>query len=708
MIDSTAIVPGMVSNETRPASLEGVELDFQSLWATIYNNLVIIIIVPLIAVVIGATITAFTPRQYQAIATVQIEQQTSKVLSNGDTSATAATADSERFLQTQLGLLNSKALAGQVVDSLGLAKSDDALERLGLPEKQLRGMANQTDRRAALVAVLRSALGVTLPRDSRIAQVTITCRDAELCAKITNAYVSEFIVYNLQQKYQESSYALRFLREQLQDSKNRLQDSERSAVAYARQQRLVDTGASPGADRDIASPTVANLIELNTALAAAQTATIESGQRWNEARSTPVLNQPEVLQSPSVQALIERRALAQVDYQRERQRHKPSYPTMEQAASQIASLDDEINKIGLATRSGLKNRYDVAQRNERQLSAKINDLKSRTLSERDTSIGYNILRREVDTNRTMYDGLLQRYKEVSAASGVTAKNISAVDQAEVPSNPITPKLRMNLLTAGILGLMLALLIVVLREKYFDAIRSPAELQRKLATPLLGVFPRATSKGGPIEALALPRSALSEAAVSIASALVSAMPNGLPGAIAITSSKAGEGKSSFAYGVARAMARSGRRVLLIDADLRRPSLHTLLGFENDKGLSTILSQQMLLAHAIQPTVIDSLSVVLSGPTPANPAELLAGPRLRALLTEAHHHADVMIVDSPPVLQLADALLIGAAVDVCVLLVDAQSANARPARTSLRRLRQGGVNVIGSVLSNFKVKTTDYVY
>ena len=150
------------------------------------------------------------------------------------------------------------------------------------------------------------------------------------------------------------------------------------------------------------------------------------------------------------------------------------------------------------------------------------------------------------------------------------------------------------------------------------------------------------------------------------------------------------------------------MILIDADLRHPTVHKILDMDNDIGLATLLAGQLPLAPAIRPTVVESLQVVTAGPIPANPAELLSGAQLKALVAELRSYSDVIVVDAPPVLQLADAPLIGAAVDVCVLLVDARSARARQARQSLLRLRRAGVNVVGAVLGSMKVKTSDYVY
>jgi capsular exopolysaccharide synthesis family protein len=294
-------------------------------------------------------------------------------------------------------------------------------------------------------------------------------------------------------------------------------------------------------------------------------------------------------------------------------------------------------------------------------------------------VQYNLLAREADTNRSLYEGLLQRYKELNAAAGISASNIAIIDLADNPTEPSSPKLLRNFALALAVGVVLAASIVFLRYQFDDAVRVPEDIELKLGMPLLGVIPKAL-EGRPVDAMADPKSALSEGYNSLRSSLLYSTAGGLPRTLLITSSQPAEGKSTSSVAVARSLARLGRKVVLIDVDLRRPALHAQFAVPNEHGMSTLLTANDTLDEVLQPSGQDNLAVITSGPIPPSPTELLSSNGFQHMLQELRNRFDVVILDSPPVLGLADAPLISAMVDAVVLIV--QSDRGRRGRCAPR--------------------------
>ena len=475
------LAAGNMAKPATPGSRsEGIDIDLRDIGAVIRRYWLTLAIIMALALATGIIITARAPKLYRASATVQIEQQSSKVLSSEEDQASVA-QDADRFLQTQLSLLNSRALASLVVDQLKLAETIPARN----PGSEVE--LTKQERKAVAIQQLQDGLSVTLPRDSRVAQITFTGPDPKLVAKIANAYADNFIVYNLQRRYGESSYARTFLQRELGDAKKRLEASESGVVNYARSNRLVDIGTSgpnaSGTTDGTRLLTASSILDVNSALARAQVSRIEAERKWQQAISTPAIALPEVMSNTAIQQLLQQRAQNLAAYDKDRQSFKPHFPAMKEAQAQLETLARPLQLHAEGVRKSLRNNYLLAAQQENALAAKLEALKSETLNEQSRSIQYNTLRREVDTNRLMYDGLLQRFKEVSAAAGVTANNISVVDRAVEPQRPFTPRARLNIISSLVGGLALGPL---LREPGRDVV------DRQALSPSRGALPRAAN------------------------------------------------------------------------------------------------------------------------------------------------------------------------------------------------------------------------
>ncbi len=687
---------------------EGIQIDFRHLWASIYRNRWLILAIIGAALALGVVATVLATRIYSAAASVQIEQQASKVLSAGDTEPAVSGQEADRFLQTQTDILRSRALASRVADDLKLWSNDRFVFRMGG-----KPSVDVARRRDQVVTLLLDNLGVTLPRSSRIVTVAFKSPDPQLAAQVANAYVTNFITQNLQRRFDASSYARGFLENQLALAKQRLESSERAGNAYAREAGLLDTSAGTavapggvGQSPGVRSLTAANLVQSSDALIQARVQRTAAEGRWREISTMPVLSVPEVQANPAVQQLSQQRATLQAAYQQESLRHGADYPTMRQEAAQIAALDTQITRLATNIRDGIRGQYQAAVAQEASLTGQVGSLKSATQAEQDRSVRYNILKREADTNRTMYDALLQRYKEVSAEAGVTANNISVLDTAQIPNRPVSPRPSFNLLVALLLGLVVSGAVVFARDRFDDAVRAPDEVETKLGLPFLNSIPRLPAGTPALTALEEVRSSFAEAYYALRTSLRLISPNGLIPSLLITSGRESEGKSTTALAVARSFAQIGTRILLIDGDMRRPSLHNYFQAKRSIGFSDLLARQATLSEVTQATEFPNLDFINAGPLPPSPTELLSGNSLRATLDEARGRYDMVVIDGPPVLGLADAVLYADAVEGTIYVVEAGRRRGGSGKAAVRRLAGSGAKLLGAVLTKFDPRHSGY--
>jgi capsular exopolysaccharide synthesis family protein len=358
-------------------------------------------------------------------------------------------------------------------------------------------------------------------------------------------------------------------------------------------------------------------------------------------------------------------------------------------------------------REGLRAAFDGAKQKEEVLAERVEEVGKKLLDVQSRRASVTVLQREVETNRQLYDALLQRFKDVGITASVDANNISMVDPAVVPDAPYWPNVPRWTLFAALLGLFIGVALALLFESLDDTLKRPEELERKLGVAVLGVIPKLDGITVD-EALEDTRSAFSEAYRSVRTSLQFSSENGVPRCLLVTSSGSGEGKSTTALTLARNLAQLGKRVLLIDADLRNPSLHRALGCENSVGLSNYLAGGIKPAAAIRPTKQLRLTFIPSGPLPPNPAELLSGPKLVSLLSLASEKFDQVIIDGPPVMGLADALILSNLASGTVLVVESGVTRVAMAKATLKRLVTARSHLLGAVLTKFDAKVAGYGY
>jgi succinoglycan biosynthesis transport protein ExoP len=694
------------SEVQRPA---GREFDFERARLILRRNQWLIVACLGISVLGAIILTSIATPVYRASASVQLEQQSTRVMKGDDLQPGEANfADAERFLQTQVDVMGSRSLAIRVADRLQLFRGSEFLTAMGITFKPKGSPAEQIRKlRERTIRALQGNLQVSLPRFSRLATIWFSSPDRELAARVANAYAEALIADNLERRFKASSYARDFLEGQLEQAKNKLEASERAAILYAGNAGLIDTGPAAGAPGERARSLVtSSLVTMNDTLTGLTAERLRAQQRWEQARQAPVMSLPEVLGNPAIQELTRNRAELSSDYQKELETRLGDHPSVRQAKAQLDETNAQIAQLAGSIRNGIRESYEVALKQEGAVEQDLQKLRANTLTEQGRGIRYGILRREVDTNRQMYDGLLQRYKEVAAAAGVTANNISIVDTAEPAPQPSWPKPMLNVAISLFLGMIAAAGLIFLREVLDDAVRTPDDVEGKLGLTLLGTVPRIGAGLAPIEALDAPRSALSESYSSLRTALEFAGEGGVPRRLLVTSSQASEGKSMTSYALARGLASIGKRVLLVDGDLRKPSLAKLLGIQHATGFSNVLNGTAKAADQAIQLPTPNLSFMPSGPQPPNPADLFGRAQARAMIEHLSDSFDVVVIDGPPVLGLADAPLLAGAVEGVIFLIDTSQSHRGRVRTAVRRLQRAHGHLLGVVLTMFDPKTAGY--
>ncbi len=665
------------------------------------------------AIALATVLTLMTTPIYRATSSIQIDREAMAVVNVG-AGLQPQDNNNQEFYQTEYELLASRSLAERVVSTLALVddRAFNAVQGQSLiglvkslilgPEKQPLKPKTLDDRTRSVVDSLASKLSISPVRGSRVVKISIDHTDPEVAQKIANGMAEVFIADNLDRRYDASSYARKFLEERIVQLKVKLEESEKQLVKYAEQQGIISL------DDNKKTLAGTDLEQINTKLAEARNERLKLELLWNQAQATQGFGLQQILDSKSVQENRRLRTQLAAEYQQKLGAFKPAYPAMVQLRNQIQELDREVQTEVKSIKDSILSQYTAAKRQEEDLTAQLETTKNQVVDQRNRSIQYNILQREVDTNRTLYDGLLQRYKEIGVSGAVGTNNISIVDRADMPLRPRTPNLTLNLALATVAGLLLGILAALGLDYLDDSFKAPEDVEREIGLSVIGVVPKPQTGGSIDEELSDQRSGVAEAIRSLRTGLQFATADGLPKTLLVTSSKPSEGKTTTTIALAKSLANIGLNVLLIDGDLRNASVHRHLRCSNELGLSNYLTGAKLPEEVVQGSSVEGLVIMASGPLPPNPAELLAGPKLLSLLTMGAESFDIVLIDGPPVMGLADAPLLSSLAQSTLLVVAANETRRSVVKVALRRLRMARANVIGSLLTKFDASQTGYGY
>jgi capsular exopolysaccharide synthesis family protein len=644
----------------------------------------------------------------------------------------ASEALMDSYIQTQIEILGSGWLIGRVIEQQGLEKRSEFIEKPGrlralrkylwLPARPLEPA------REHALAIVRENLRVTAPHGSHLIKIQYSSADPKLAANFPNALAQEFIDQNLELRLRSTQHTTEWLNRQLEDLKDKLRDSEVRLQTYGHASGLMFTSEND-------SVAEARLKQLQDELSRAQADRMAKQSRFELVKRTPADSLPDVLDSSPLrdyqvkltdlrQQLAEKGSLL-----------APSHYKVKELRAQIAEVESALESERAHITERVANSYESAKRRE-QLLSEAYARQSALKSQQDVKgVQYRILKQEVDSTRRLYEVMLEKVHESSMASAMRVSNIVVFDPAVEPSHPYKPNLLLSCSLGLLSGIFMGVVLVFIRESADRSLRAGDSLMY-LKVPELGVIPAADSdsslsrglgirlpeKGQGSVELATWRRTWSPLAESFRAALVSILFTGANGSgprvIVLTSSGSGEGKTTSVTNLGTALARVRRRVLLIDGDMRRPRLHTIFSLPNHFGLSNLLADSDLppeqsieklhdclaMRSAVQKTEIPGLFVLTSGsPTVISPCDLMYSPRLAELVRRLREEFDAVLIDTPPMLRLADARILGRLADAVILVCRAGATDRDSALAATQQFAADGTPVLGTILNDWKPDT-----
>ncbi len=709
-------LPG--DGDSRAGIPVGGFLNAANVRAMLWRQRLVLICVTGLVAVMGLILTMLMTPIYEATSTVRVNNQGQEIIEGAELGAYISANELSTHLNTLASVVSSRSMAASVVDSLDLVEKQAASAPADAP-----AMTPQA-RREALIDYLSGSVDVENLPNSRILAISFSSDDGVFAAQVANAYAENFVASSLLQGVEANSYAREYLEEQIAQTRENLRQAELAAIGYARQNRIIGNsmpgggggggmgdGLGSGTTGTATTMTVENLSSINAAVMAARATRIAAEQRWRAVAEIPATQLPEVRDSPTVQSLRSRIAEAEAARMTLSERYQADYPQVRELDRELGALREQVASASAEIKRSIRDEYTVAQRQEAALQGELSTISAQTMSEQDRRVQYNLLERDAQGLRTQLDALMYRFNQLAAASNIRSSDVSLLDRATVPRAPSSPNLPKNLAAALLLGLALAVGIAVLRETLDDKLRSGEDVERKLGARMIGQTPF-IAKEVPDE-IGNFFSPISEAYASIRATLDYRLANVSNPVILFTSSQSSEGKTTSAVAVARKYASIGKKTLLIDMDLRRPSVAGHLFDERPKtGVVEAIYMHVPLEQAIVSGGDDNLDVLPVGAIPDNPAEILSSGLVNELLAKCRARYDVIVIDSSPVLGIADAPLLSRFVDGVIFIVEANSAQAGQARQAIGRLRDMNANLLGVVLTKYRAldagESYDYQY
>ncbi len=667
---------------------------------------------------------------YRASTTIEVLDMNSGIVGLKDGSSSPGLME-ETNLQTQVDILGSSTLQDRVVRKL--ASSEKTIEQpvdrlakwrvlLNLPKKEMLSKEDILGATAAGITVSPSSA-------SRIIRIDCDSSNPKVAADYVNTLAEEFINERLEAHWQATQRTSDYLTRQLEELQVRLVKSEDELQNYAKSANLQFTG-----DQGNQSVPEQKLGQLQTELSKAQEDRIAKQSRYELAEKAPVDTLPEVLDDESLKAYHQKLADAKRELAELSTTYTADAPSVKKLQNTISSIEDDMNKVRKRILDRIHSELVVAQTRENLLTHDVTAQAELVSDQASRTVHYNILKKEVDTNREVWESLLQRVKEAGIAAAMRSSNFRVVDPATPPSIPVKPSLRQGVMSGIVLGLFAGIGLVFMKENMDHSVALPGETSYYLGAPELAVIPskaierarwkslRSASREGLIldtrEAM-VERSAFHNADSSVAEAFRVALTSllfanrqaGPPKAIAVSSPGPNEGKTTVACNLAISYAEINWRVLLIDGDMRRPRLHSIFGVDNENGLANLLDRSEPtasedMAGAIRQTNVPNLSLLPRGKLRSTVINLLYSPRFAEILQLARKEFDVVIIDTPPMLHLPDARAIAHMTDGVVFVVRSGKTLRDTVITARERFGQDGILVLGSVLNDWNPKEIGY--
>lgn len=636
---------------------------------------------------------------YKASTTLEVKQEERTIL---DISQVENVIADKEFLTTQVELLKGRQLIEDVILDLNLLNDTSFID----PDDEGWSVLSRDQKLSLIARGFQSRLTVQPVGRTRLINVSFEHPDPKKAALITNSLTETFINNSLSNKFNTTAYAREFLEDRLVLIKGELEQAERKLVKYASDNGIIIIREDVNDEASGGLETTA-LVTLNAELTQARLDRTSAELTYLQAREAGFGS--DILNNLALNGLKEERIKLTSEYREKLAIFKPEFPDMLELKNRIELFDKEIQSqesaIISAKLSESSAQFEIAKARENDLAARVNRLKSSVFDGRESRVDYNILKREVETSRTQYEGLLQRLKEVSVVDEIGSTLVQIIDPARAPLNPFKPnKLRsliLAFLLSGVLGFGLCYLIEIID----DRVKTPDDVKQNLNQTIMGVIPIDPVQSEIVEHLEDPQTVLSEAYASVRTNINFSGPDGGPKVIQVTSTRSGEGKSVTSLALALRFAGVGHSVLLVDADMRLP---TFLEKDSDSiGLSGLLTSNADIKRNIHQTRFENLQLIPAGRKVPNPSEILSSPRFEQILSFVRETHDYVIIDSPPVLGLADSPIIGATVDATLVVVEAGKLRTQTVRTTFERLVNSGTKILGVILSKYNVPSKGYM-
>jgi polysaccharide biosynthesis transport protein len=662
------------------------------------RNTVLAVFLVILALTALKTFTA-TPI-YQSTIQILIERQPPRVLET----QTQPSYDyySEEFYQTQYKLLESRALAKKVAAKLDLRSRPPYSQWFSqLPAKVDQNTKQRLEEN--LVDVVLGGLQVEPVPTSSLVNVSYSSPDPKFAAEMANAIGQAFIEQSLDLRFSASQEAAKWLETKLAEARKKMEESEAKLNRYKRAHNIV-------AVQDKESITAQKLEQLNKELVAAQTRRMEAEARFREVEAgRPTAD---LMNNPLIQTLKAAEAKLITDYSELSKKYGVDHPRMIQINQELAATRGKINAEMAVVRQTIKNEYSMAKAQEESLQKALEEQKNVTQDQSDVGIQYRVLLRDVETNRALYENMLKSLKTTTATENVPATNIRIVYPALIPEAPIYPRKFRNLMLAAGLGLFLGVGLALVLESLDTTIKTPEDVEGSLGIPSLAMIPHIETSTNPGEAPELVvfhghQPMASEAYRVLRTSILFSSPGQAPQSLLITSTLPMEGKTLTTVNLATAMAKAEGDLLLIDADLRRPTLHQLLNVPREPGLSNFLVGETDELPMVA-TLVPHLFLMPAGTIPPNPSELLGSERLQELLTRSRERFVRTVLDSPPLVSVTDAAILSTLTEGVLLVIKAEHVPRKAARDITNHLLELHAHLLGAVLNDVPLQRDSYYY
>jgi polysaccharide biosynthesis transport protein len=681
---------------------------------------------------------------YRSTVSLQIDRENQNVLSFKDVYQVEATTDDA--LQTQFKVLASRSLARRVIQDLHL----DTAEEFRPTEKGFfatvggtvsgffktpvsAAKKDDTDGVRPLIDAYIKRLDVSPVRLSRLVNVSFESKDPELAARVMNAHAKYFIEQNLEFKWEATQQASDFLSQQLVSLKANLEKAEDKLQEYSRANQIMFT-------EDGKNTATEKLLQLETEYTKAQAERFQKESYDRLIRSGNRDSLPQLTSNLLINTLESRLAELQREESALTVTFAPEYPKRKQLVSQIKEIDKAIQAEKDRVVKAVEADYTASVDRESLMARALEDQGTVVNNVNQNIIQYNILKREVDSNKQLYDGLLTRLKEAGVSAGLRASNIRIVDRAEVPHSAVRPQKLLNLSLGIVVGLLGGIGASLFQEYIDNTIKTPDDIARYFGMPILGAIPALGSLGRssgygysyasygygqrslpPVEdnselqkdsidliSHVSPQSLLAEGYRSVRTSLLLSSAEHPPRSILVSSAAPGEGKTATAVNTAISLAQTGARVVLVDTDMRRPRIHSALKIENDIGLSGFLSGTVGLKDVIKQTKVPNLCAITCGSVPPNPAELMLSRRLSQMTQVLSEYFDFVVFDSPPICNVSDARVIAPTCDTTIFVVKACSTSRHLVKQALVHLLESNAHIAGIVLNQLDKRSQSSHY